>query len=205
MPGTGEENQDPMGSSSRPKMFSYQSNSLPSTPLQEARDMHFHSRSPSPNNRRASQTPRSTSSEAIKMKTQHRSGPVIAECRFRTTQTSRRRMDYASDEILGPPPRTPKTFQSPAEKALLDERIVRLYECLLPSEPGQTRRQKILKKLRNIVAEGLPDRTFDVHVFGSSGNLLFTDKSDGMQHVESKSEGSDADLASGHLYHHERA
>lgn len=183
-----EEQLSSSSSSGRPKPFSYQSNSLPSTPRQHARDAPYRSRTPSPSKRRASQSPISLPSAA--RHPYRPTGPIAADCRFKTTQTSRRRMDYSSDELLGPAPEGLKTALSPAESDRLAKEIDELYRHLLPSQPGQLRREKVLAKLRSIIAKGLPEKKFDVHVFGSSGNLLFTDKSDGTMVFQARKESN---------------
>lgn len=163
---------------SRPQLLSHQSNSVPSTPQQHAQDKTFDNRPTSPGKRRSSTSSSSTKSDS-KLKSQVRRGTANLECRYMTTQTSRRRIPYSiGDQLLER--RDPlKQWQLPEAKARLGASIDRLYNSLLPSESNQDARGQVLDKIRRIIRTGFPERNFEVHIFGSSGNMLYTDKSDG--------------------------
>lgn len=165
----------------RPQLVSQQSSSVPSTPQQRPRREPIEARTPSPVNRRASHSPKTVASDSTTSREQHRIVPVVTECRFKTTQPSRRRVPYSiGDQVLERPHESPKHRLSQDEHERLGNNIDRVYDTLLPSQPGQGRREQVLEKLRRIISDGFPGRDFGVHVFGSSGNLLFTDQSDGM-------------------------
>lgn len=172
------EDKAPSSGSSRPQLLSHQSNSVPSTPQQHAQDKSFNKRSPSPGKRRSSTSPSSTKSDS-KLKTQLRRGTANLECRYMTTQTSRRRIPYSIGDQLLERRDPPRQWQLPEAKARLGASIDRLYTSLLPSDSNQDARAQVLDKIRRIIRTGFPERDFDVHIFGSSGNMLFTDKSDG--------------------------
>lgn len=166
--------------STMPSSAPQQSSSVPSTPPQHARDSPFTGRPPSPSNRRASTSPSSAKSESTRMSNLRR-GTLGNECRYMTTQTSRRRIAYSiGSDLLDPPRDPPQHHQNPEQHRRLSKNIDHLFESLLPSEPSQDTRNRILDKLRKIISNGLSDKGFDVHIFGSSGNMLFTDMSDGM-------------------------
>jgi DNA polymerase sigma len=54
-----------------------------------------------------------------------------------------------------------------------------LYDRLLPTSESEGKRKKLVEKLENLFNAEWPGHDIRVHVFGSSGNLLFTDESDG--------------------------
>ncbi|KAF2002394.1 hypothetical protein P154DRAFT_138325 [Amniculicola lignicola CBS 123094] len=165
--------------SQRPSIVSQHSNSVPSTPLQLARQYESRSRSPSPNGGLGSHSPRSVSSEA--------NGPMPSlkkfvrqtGCRFETNfANGRRRMPYVSSDILENPKEEPKKALDPQEEDKLSGDMRELYDRLLPTEESTNRRIALVKKLENILRTEWPGAEFKVHVFGSSGNLLCTSESD---------------------------
>ena len=54
-----------------------------------------------------------------------------------------------------------------------------LYDRLLPTPESEIQRQKLVQKLEKLFNDEWPGHDIRVHVFGSSGNLLCTDESDG--------------------------
>ena len=74
---------------------------------------------------------------------------------------------------------TPKKFLNPIEEGKLSGDMRELYDRLLPSAESEDRRARFTKKLEKILNEQWPDNSIKAHVFGSSGNLLCTDESDG--------------------------
>lgn len=162
----------------RPILASNHSNSLPSTPYQHARKLNFNSRSPSPAKPSADASPRSTHSESEK--TQVR-GPFVAGCKFETGMAhSRRRIPYSvGGEQLDRPDSMPKKYLNPAEEDKLSGDMRELYDRILPSKDSDERRTRFVKKLERILNEKWPGNNIGVHVFGSSGNMLCTNESDG--------------------------
>lgn len=54
-----------------------------------------------------------------------------------------------------------------------------LYDRLLPTAKVEDNRRKLVAKLEKIFNEEWPGNDIRVHLFGSSGNLLCSDDSDG--------------------------
>lgn len=162
-----------------PRLISQTSNSLPSTPRQHPRDYHLRTRTPSAEialNGHAS--PRSVSAEQSRLLSMRPTNPA---CRFQSTQTSKRRIAYTiGDSPLLPPIEEPKRVLYLDEEQRLEAEVDRLYKELQPTEESQKNRLKVVEKLRRILKDEWPDKNFQVTVFGSSGNLLCTSKSDGM-------------------------
>jgi len=167
-------------SPSRPPMTSHQSNSVPSTPLQHARDFQFRSRSrsPSPHLTLASHSPRSVTSEANR--------PMASlgrpTCKYETSlQYGKRRIQYdIGDAPLDKAEKAPKATLEPHEEDKLSGDMRELYDRLLPSTESEQRRQELIRKLETILRSNWPSAEFKVHVFGSSGNMLCTSESDGI-------------------------
>ena len=74
---------------------------------------------------------------------------------------------------------TPKKCLNPSEEGKLSGDMRELYDRLLPSAESEDRRARFTKKLERILNEQWPDNSIKAHVFGSSGNLLCTNESDG--------------------------
>lgn len=169
----------PMGRASRPSLVSHHSNSVPSTPLQNARQYESHSRSPSPSHGLGSHSPRSVSSEANPAVPPMRPGRTV-RCKYETsTQFGRRRMPYDSSDILDKAKEEPKKSLDPHEDDKLSGDMRELYDRLQPTKENTERRDHFVKKLQNILETEFPGNEFKVHVFGSSGNQLYTSESDG--------------------------
>lgn len=163
----------------RPPIHSQHSNSVPSTPYQQPRDLRFHSRSPSPNKGLRNNSPRSVVSEVVGLGTAQRSQPVV--CKFETgAEIRKRRIPYVEggNEELGPPKKEPKRSLEPEEHESLRTQMDELYQQLLPSDESEDRRARLLKKLDRILNEEWPGNDIRVNVFGSSGNLLSSSDSD---------------------------
>ena len=86
------------------------------------------------------------------------------------------------DAPLEKPKEVPKKTLNPDEENKLSGDMRELYDRLLPSEESDKRRLKFVEKLDRILREQWPDTEFNVHIFGSSGNLLCTSESDGRMH-----------------------
>ncbi|KAF2727928.1 hypothetical protein EJ04DRAFT_450350 [Polyplosphaeria fusca] len=161
----------------RPSIVSQLSNSVPSTPLQLARH-ESRSRSPSPNGGLGSHSPRSVSSEANGHMTTLRK-PAQRGCKYETNAAfGRRRIPYTSSDLLDKAKEEPKKNLDPHEDDKLSGDMRELYDRLLPTAESANRRIGFVKKLENILTTEWPGKEFKVHVFGSSGNLLYTNDSD---------------------------
>lgn len=165
--------------SQRPSLASHNSNSVPSTPLQLARQYESRSRSPSPSGGLGSHSPRSVSSEANGPLTTLRPSKTVA-CKYETSAAfGRRRILYnIGTDILEKPKTPPKKALDPHEDEKLSGDMRELYDRLLPSEDDSAKRIKFVQKLEHILHTEWPGNEFNVHVFGSSGNLLYTSESD---------------------------
>jgi hypothetical protein len=161
--------------------FSVQSSSVPSTPHQHARKFSFESREPSPiatNNH----SPRSAYSESNitlpSKTTHHRRGG----CRYETAMAhTKRRIHYSiGDAKLDTlDPQDVKSKLSEDEERILSTDMRELYDRLLPTPESEKKREKLVQKLEKMFNDAWPGKNTRVHVFGSSGNLLYTDESDG--------------------------
>ncbi|CAN9305086.1 unnamed protein product [Alternaria alternata] len=163
----------------RPSIVSQHSNSVPSTPLQVARKYSTRSRSPSPNGGLGSHSPRSVSSEANgTMPTLRPARPF--KCRFETNvgMLGRRRMPYQSDEILEKAKEEPKKSLDPNEDDKLSGDMRELYDRLVPKQEHEDTRARFIRKVERILQTEFPGTKIMVHVFGSSGNMLWTSESD---------------------------
>ena len=73
----------------------------------------------------------------------------------------------------------PKKYLNPQEEEGLTGDMRELYDRLLPSTESDERRAMFAQKVDSILHERWPGNDIEVHVFGSSGNLLSTEDSDG--------------------------
>lgn len=160
-----------------------QSSSVPSTPQQRARNLSFASRDPSPTAGQ-SHSPRSVYSEpnggiaSLPVRQQLPMRP----CRFETAQfKQRRRMPYSlgSDRLEKINPEKIKSKLSEDEERKLSTDMRELYDRILPSPSVEENRNKLVAKLESMFNEEWPGHDIRVHRFGSSGNLLCSDDSDG--------------------------
>lgn len=180
MPGTRESRAPSLPRSQRPSLVSQTSNSVPSTPLQLARQYESRSRSPSPNGGLGSHSPRSVSSEANGPMPTLRA-PRPNRCKYETNAAfGRRRIPYVSSDILEKPKEEPKKTLDPHEDKKLSGDMRELYDRLKPSKESTETRKEFVRKLERILHTEWPGNEFTVHVFGSSGNELYTNESDGM-------------------------
>lgn len=65
------------------------------------------------------------------------------------------------------------------EERKLSTDMRELYDRLLPTAESEDKRIKLVQKLEKLFNDEWPGHDIRVHVFGSSGNLLCTDDSDG--------------------------
>ncbi|KAF9691810.1 hypothetical protein EKO04_010448 [Ascochyta lentis] len=163
----------------RPSIVSQHSNSVPSTPLQLARKYESRSRSPSPNSGLGSHSPRSVSSEANSTMPTLRLGRPF-KCKYETNVGSlgRRRMPYESSDILDKAKQEPKKTLDPHEDDKLSGDMRELYDRLQPSLENTRKRDRFVQKVQHMLETEFPGNLSKVHVFGSSGNMLYTTDSD---------------------------
>lgn len=88
--------------------------------------------------------------------------------------------------MLEPDSEVPKPSLDVFEEKKLGAELKALYDHLLPTSESQASREAVVEKLKNILREEWPDRTVEVSVFGSSGNLLNTNQSDGKHDLHRK-------------------
>jgi DNA polymerase sigma len=95
---------------------------------------------------------------------------------------SRRRMPYklGLDKLEEVKPSSIKAKLTADEEKKLTKDMEKLYDQLLPTAESETKRQRFVQKLENLLNTEWPGHDIRVNVFGSSGNLLCTDESDGM-------------------------
>jgi len=94
---------------------------------------------------------------------------------------SRRRMAYSigSDRLEKAKPGSIKPKLTADEERKLSGDMRELYDRLLPGEESEAKRKKFVQKLEDLLNTEWPGHDIKVHMFGSSGNLLCTDESDG--------------------------
>lgn len=159
---------------------SAQSSSVPNTPQQRARNFSFESRDPSPNATQ-NHSPRSAYSEP--------NGGVASQgarskkpCPFETASAQfRRRMPYSlgSERLEKIDLAKVKSKLSEDEERKLSTDMREVYDRLLPSPEIEQNREKLVQKLEKMFNDEWPGHDIRVHLFGSSGNLLCSDDSDG--------------------------
>ena len=185
------EDQGTLPRNQRPSIVSQHSSSVPSTPLQLARQYESRSRSPSPNGGLGSHSPRSVSSEANGPMPTLRGGRAH-RCKYETSAMfGRRRIPYVSSDTLEKAKEEPKKTLDPHEDEKLSGDMRELYDRLLPDQECADRRRDFVKKLERILHAEWPGNEFKVHVFGSSGNDLYTSESDGKPSCKSYCSGAD--------------
>ncbi|KAF9894077.1 hypothetical protein FE257_009050 [Aspergillus nanangensis] len=162
--------------SNRPPLTSQQSNSLPSTPYQHARNLSFHSRSPSPPH--GSTSPRSTHSESTHLPPSSRK--PFTHCKYETAMAFfRRRMPYTlGADVLPEENEGLKEQLEPDEEKRLTADMLEVYDRLLPSAESDDRRRQLVRKLEKLFNDHWPGHDIKVNVFGSSGNKLCSSDSD---------------------------
>lgn len=163
--------------------ISHQSSSVPSTPHQHPRKFSLSSRDPSPN-AGTSHSPRSAYSESDSTLPPLRSlPPRFGRCKFETAMAySRRRMPYSigTDRLEKVKPGNIKPKMTAEVERKLSGDMRELYDRLLPTPESEAKRKRFVDKLEGLLNEEWPGHDIKVHMFGSSGNLLCTDDSDGL-------------------------
>lgn len=158
------------------------SSSVPSTPHQHARQFSFESREPSPttvNNH----SPRSAYSETNSALPSLRPlPPKLGGCKYETAQiNSRRRIPYTvgNERLDKLDIQTVKAKLSESEEKKLATDMREVFDRLIPTAKVEENRQKLVQKLETIFNDEWPGHNIKVFLFGSSGNLLCSDDSDG--------------------------
>ena len=77
-------------------------------------------------------------------------------------------------------PRTIKNKLTDKEEEKLAKEMKEIFDKLLPTDKIEKNRKKLVGKLETIFNEEWPGHDIKVNLFGSSGNLLCSDDSDGM-------------------------
>ncbi|KAI0018135.1 hypothetical protein F4780DRAFT_771948 [Xylariomycetidae sp. FL0641] len=167
--------------STSPSNMPPHSSSVPSTPHQRARKFSFGSRDQSPNANQ-SHSPRSVYSEANGAVPSLRPlPPRHGPCKYETgLKYSRRRIPYSigSDPLEKTDLSTVKSKLSEDEERKLTTDMRELYDRLQPTEKVEAKRHKLVQKLEKLLNDTWPGHDIQVHLFGSSGNLLCSDDSD---------------------------
>lgn len=172
--------------------FSQQSNSVPSTPHQRPRQYSFDSRDASPS-APVNHSPRSAYSETNSTLPSLRPlPPRFGGCPYETATQygGKRRMHYnIGTDLLEPvAPEKIKAKLAPEEERNLSKEMRELYQRLLPTPKSEANRKRFIQKLKRLLNNEWPGHDIEVHMFGSSGNLLCTDESDGSYlHCETRS------------------
>lgn len=161
-----------------------QSSSVPSTPHQRARNLSFESQSREPSPIVAqNQSPRSAYSEPNggAASLPPRSFPP-RPCPYETAPRHFwRRIPYniGAERLEKCHPDKVKSKLSEDDERKLSTDMRELYDRLLPSPEVKDNRKTLVQKLEVIFNEEWPGHNIRVHLFGSSGNLLWSDDSDG--------------------------
>ena len=167
---------------------SQQSVSMPSTPRQRPRGSG--SRSPSPRGMSESHTPVTPGSGPVRtFAPAPVSGPVEMmfinghpACKYDLNSQflGKRRMQYnLGDAPLDTMPGI-KDNLTILQESKLSAELTELYNQLLPTPDNERRRARFIAKIEGILRKEWPGTEFKAHVFGSSGNLLYTSDSDGI-------------------------
>ncbi|KAK4236018.1 hypothetical protein C8A03DRAFT_17293 [Achaetomium macrosporum] len=171
----------PPTSSQSTALAATQSSSVPSTPHQHPRTFSFESREQSPGATQ-NHSPRSAYSETNgNVPSLRPLPPRHVPCRFETAiPHSRRRMPYSlgTDKLENVDPDKIKSQLSEDDERKLETAMRQLYDRLLPTETVEINRRRLVSKLEKIFNDEWPGHDIQVHLFGSSGNLLCSDDSD---------------------------
>lgn len=157
------------------------SSSVPSTPHQRARHFSLESRDPSPNEPATNHSPRSVYSETNSAMPSLK--PLNTQgCKYETAQVnSRRRIPYSigDDKLESVELGKIKGKLTPEEEKKVASDMVEIYDKLKPSAEVEEKRMQLVRKLEKLFNDEWPGHDIKAHLFGSSGNLLCSDDSDG--------------------------
>ncbi|KAI0475877.1 hypothetical protein GGR56DRAFT_440706 [Xylariaceae sp. FL0804] len=168
--------------STSPSMLPPQhSSSVPSTPHQHARKFSFESRDQSPNANN-SHSPRSVCSEAnATLPSLRPLPPRHGGCKYETgLKHHRRRIPYSigTDPLERTDLKSIKSKLSEEDERRLTTDMRELYDRLQPTPSVENKRGALVRKLEKLLNDTWPGHDIQVHLFGSSGNLLCSDNSD---------------------------
>lgn len=177
-----EEFQLQMPTPTRPPLSSQQSNSLPSTPYQHARKLSDEDRVPSPIRGNEISPSRDARSEYDATTRPSGRSTFLSGCKFeKGMASSKRRIPYSvGGDKLERASSMPKKYLEPKEEERLTTDCWDLYKQLLPSRESEKRRDDFVQKLEMLLNNQWPGNNIKVHVFGSTGNMLYTNESDGL-------------------------
>lgn len=94
---------------------------------------------------------------------------------------TKRRMPYSigSEKLEKLDAAEVKSKLSEDEERKLTTDMRELYDRLLPTADVEGKKEKLVRKLEKLLNDQWPGHDIQVHMFGSTGNLLCTDSSDG--------------------------
>jgi DNA polymerase sigma len=94
---------------------------------------------------------------------------------------TKRRMPYSigSERLEKLDAADVKSKLSEDEERKLSTDMRELYDRLLPTADVENKKEKLVRKLEKLFNDEWPGHDIQVHMFGSTGNLLCTDTSDG--------------------------
>jgi DNA polymerase sigma len=94
---------------------------------------------------------------------------------------TKRRMPYSigSERLEKLAASDVKSKLSEDEERKLSTDMRELYDRLLPTADVENKKEKLVRKLEKLFNNEWPGHDIRVHMFGSTGNLLCTDTSDG--------------------------
>jgi len=159
------------------------SSSVPSTPHQHARKFSYESRDQSPG-ANPGHSPRSVYSETnTNVPSLRPLPPRGGGCKYETgLKHMKRRVPYSCG--ADPLDRIDLSLVcnklSEDDERKLSTDMRELYDRLKPTQAVEMKRQKLVHKLEKLLNDAWPGHNITVHLFGSSGNLLCSDDSDGM-------------------------
>lgn len=112
--------------------------------------------------------------------------PRPVPCKYETgLKFSRRRIPYnIGDALLDKVDlKNVKAKLAHEEQEKLTTNMHELYNQLQPTASVEQKRHKLIGKLEKLFNDTWPGHDIRVHLFGSSGNLLCSDDSDGMNNL----------------------
>lgn len=87
--------------------------------------------------------------------------------------------NIGADQLEKVNPGSVKVKLTTEEERHLSKDMQELFAKLLPTPDVEANRKKFIQKLEKLLNDEWPGHDIQVHMFGSSGNLLCTDDSDG--------------------------
>jgi len=111
--------------------------------------------------------------------------------------------NIGTDRLENMAPDKVRRSLSEGDETRLEADMRDLYSRLLPTEVVEINRKKLVQKLEQLFNQEWPGHDIQVHLFGSSGNLLCSDDSDGQLSCRYHpwNCGANTTCGSGHLHH----